>query len=125
MSLQVLKDELTADPLGRGYSGMTDAEAADDLNTAYRESTMGSFNNGVAMMYRHTDEADENITHIRVVNNGPLTLVLEFERAGQTDHWEVGAGMDATYQLTVPVALAEAGGVPLDPMKVAMRWQSL
>lgn len=39
MNLQVLKDELTADPLTRGYSGMTDAEAADDLNTAYREST--------------------------------------------------------------------------------------
>ena len=28
-----LKTELTDDPLGRGYAGMTDAEAADDLNT--------------------------------------------------------------------------------------------
>lgn len=31
----ILKDELTNDPLGRGYSGMTDEEAADDLNTIY------------------------------------------------------------------------------------------
>lgn len=39
MNLQVIKDELTTDPLARGYSGMTDAQAADDLNTAYRAST--------------------------------------------------------------------------------------
>ena len=32
-----LKSELTDDPLGREYDGMTDQEAADDLNTEYRE----------------------------------------------------------------------------------------
>ena len=32
----ILKDELLNDPLARGYSGMTDAQVADDLNTAYR-----------------------------------------------------------------------------------------
>ena len=31
-----LKTELTDDPLARGYSGMTDQQAADDLNTVYR-----------------------------------------------------------------------------------------
>ncbi len=31
-----LRDELLTDPLSRGYSTMTDQEAADDLNTAYR-----------------------------------------------------------------------------------------
>lgn len=31
-----LKAELTDDPLGRGYSAMSDQEAADDLNTEYR-----------------------------------------------------------------------------------------
>lgn len=31
-----LAAELTTDPLGRGYSGMTDQQAADDLNTLYR-----------------------------------------------------------------------------------------
>ena len=32
----VLKDELANDPLTRGYLGMTDEEAAADLNTSYR-----------------------------------------------------------------------------------------
>jgi hypothetical protein len=31
-----LREELTNDPLERGYSGMSDAEAAADLNTKYR-----------------------------------------------------------------------------------------
>ncbi len=31
-----LKTELTDDPLTRGYAGMTDSQAADDLNTSYR-----------------------------------------------------------------------------------------
>lgn len=37
MSLIVLWNEIQDDPLLRGYSGMTDAEIAADLNTAYRE----------------------------------------------------------------------------------------
>ena len=37
MDYQVLKDEIVNDPLIRGYSTMTDAEIADDLNTVYRE----------------------------------------------------------------------------------------
>lgn len=34
--LQVLKDELTGDPLARGYAGMTSQQKADDINSAYR-----------------------------------------------------------------------------------------
>ena len=37
-----LVTELTTDPLGRGYSGMTDQQAADDLNTAYRSRNRSS-----------------------------------------------------------------------------------
>lgn len=36
MASKALRDELANDPLGRQYSSMTDAEAAADLNTAYR-----------------------------------------------------------------------------------------
>ena len=36
MDIDKLRDELTTDPLARGYSGMSDKEAADDLNTEYR-----------------------------------------------------------------------------------------
>ncbi len=38
MSLQILADELTNDPLARGYAGMTDSQARDDVNTAYRDA---------------------------------------------------------------------------------------
>ena len=34
--MSILSSELSADPLGRGYAGMSDAEAAADLNTEYR-----------------------------------------------------------------------------------------
>jgi len=34
--MSILSDELTNDPLARGYSGMTDAQAMVDLNTSYR-----------------------------------------------------------------------------------------
>ena len=36
MDYVILHDELTADPLTRGYSTMSDAQAAADLNTVYR-----------------------------------------------------------------------------------------
>jgi len=36
---RILYDELSGDPLGRGYAAMSDQEAADDLNTAYRTRT--------------------------------------------------------------------------------------
>lgn len=34
---EIVRAELDADPLGRGYSGMTDNEVSDDLNTVYRD----------------------------------------------------------------------------------------
>jgi len=40
--MSVLSDELSNDPLSRGYSGMTNAEATADLNTAYRTQTRAS-----------------------------------------------------------------------------------
>jgi len=36
MDYQSLKNELATDPLGRGYAGMDDGEAAEDLNLQYR-----------------------------------------------------------------------------------------
>lgn len=37
MDYAVLREELTNDPLTRGYSGMSDAQAADSLNTKNRQ----------------------------------------------------------------------------------------
>lgn len=39
MDMSALSDELTNDPLGRGYSGMDDATAAASLNAVDRPST--------------------------------------------------------------------------------------
>lgn len=36
MNIDILKTEITTDPLTRGYSGMSDEAAAVDLNTVYR-----------------------------------------------------------------------------------------
>ena len=38
--IEALATELANDPLGRGYASMTDQEAANDLNTAYRTYTV-------------------------------------------------------------------------------------
>lgn len=38
--MEILKAEISGDPLARGYSGMSDLEVADDLNTVYRTITM-------------------------------------------------------------------------------------
>ena len=40
--IDILADELGVDPEGRGYSGMSDAQAAADLNTAYMERNIDS-----------------------------------------------------------------------------------
>jgi len=42
MNTEVLWNELSGDPLERGYSAMTDAEAAADLNTEYRTRNLDS-----------------------------------------------------------------------------------
>lgn len=39
MDYAVLADEISTDPLTRGYSGMTDAQIAADINTEYRTCT--------------------------------------------------------------------------------------
>jgi hypothetical protein len=40
--IEILNGELTADPLGRGYAGMSDQEAADSLNVEDRSETLTS-----------------------------------------------------------------------------------
>lgn len=49
LDLQALKDELTIDPLGRGYSGMNDVQAAESLNTPDREPERETITAGLLM----------------------------------------------------------------------------
>lgn len=51
-----IKAELDADPLTRGYSGMTDAQAAADLNTVYRTLTVDEIRGSAA--FNVTDDAE-------------------------------------------------------------------
>ena len=51
-----LKSELQNDPLNRGYSGMTDAQVAEDLNTKYRTGNVTSFSGD--FMFTKTDAAE-------------------------------------------------------------------
>lgn len=46
MSLQDLKTELTTDPIGRGYAGMTDEQAAESLNAPGRQVNRDSVTGG-------------------------------------------------------------------------------
>ena len=39
--IQIIKDELTSDPLSRSYGAMTDGEVAVDMNTFYRDAEGG------------------------------------------------------------------------------------
>ena len=51
-----LKPELQNDPLSRGYSVMTDAQVADDLNTKYRTGNVTSFSGD--FMFTKTDPTE-------------------------------------------------------------------
>lgn len=51
-----LKDELTNDPLGRGYSGMSEVEASDDLNTVYRKRNRPSLSS--SEVYNAIDQTE-------------------------------------------------------------------
>lgn len=51
-----LSDEIATDPLGRGYAGMTDAEAADDLNTAYRSRNRAAISGDEAFQATDTTQ---------------------------------------------------------------------
>ena len=56
--LEILKGEITTDPLTRGYSGMTDAQIADDLTTAYRERNLDRLD--ASTVFNAIDKAEYN-----------------------------------------------------------------
>jgi predicted flap endonuclease-1-like 5' DNA nuclease len=56
MDYQVLNTELTTDPLTRGYAGMTDEEAATDLNTVYRTLPVDTVPG--SDIFNNTDDAE-------------------------------------------------------------------
>lgn len=58
MDWQVLKTELTTDPLTRGYSTMSDIQAANDLNTVYRDIDEGGIEGMVRYLATHKNRTN-------------------------------------------------------------------
>lgn len=56
MASETLRDEISNDPLSRGYSAMTASEVASDLNTEYRERNVQSLSGD--MVFQQTDGAE-------------------------------------------------------------------
>jgi len=84
MDYQALRTELDVDPLSRVYSGMTDGEAADDLNTAYRTDQLDRL--------EHTDISDAiDIGEWGVLSDEDQGKMSELLRIGGVS-LNVGAG---------------------------------
>lgn len=77
VDIPALAAELTDDPLGRSYSGMSDSAAAVDLNTQNRVTSVDTI--GGAELWNAIDTTEYNalsaddlriIDHIGLLNNG-------------------------------------------------------
>ena len=74
-----LKTEVTTDPLGRGYSTMTDLEVANDLNIVYRtepvESVTGQdiFEAVVRSEYTGLSAGDKSLLHV-IISMGSILV---------------------------------------------------
>jgi len=74
-----LKTEITTDPLGRGYSGLTDLEVANDLNIVYRtqdvESVTGQdiFEAVVRSEYVALSADDKELLHV-IISMGSILV---------------------------------------------------
>ena len=78
MNYETLSNEITNDPLTRGYSGMSDQELADSLNTEDRERNKASLTGSEVMNaidkaeFQALPAADEatvwNILHLGTIN---------------------------------------------------------
>lgn len=84
MDLQSLKDELTNDPLTRGYVALSDEEAADRLNVPDREPDRDTLDSGllVAAIVRAeydalTAPAKDYLRLIGMAQTLPLTATLK------------------------------------------------
>lgn len=83
----LIKPELDADPLGRGYSGMTDAEVVDSLmNNLDRQPPNGSISGSTLL--RHVVQAEYDGLSAAKQNQ-----VLALAGVESLDPWGVGAGI--------------------------------
>jgi hypothetical protein len=79
-NISALADEITNDPLGRGYDQMTDQGVADDLNTAYRSRDVTTFSGD--FMFRQTDN-----TEFGNLTDHQQQLWVAFTSKARVDPW--------------------------------------
>lgn len=89
MDLQALKTELTTDPLSRGYSTMTDEQAAARLNVPDRQPNRETLDAGslVASIVRAelaalTANDKDYLRLVAMAQTMPLTVTLKTELGG-------------------------------------------
>jgi len=96
-NIDIIKEEITNDPLSRGYSGMNDEEVAIDMNTVYREEDVATvegqdiFEAVVPSEYNALTDKQVNLLHaiigmgsIRVNGSNTKTALLAMFGAGTT-----------------------------------------
>lgn len=86
MDLVALKQELTNDPLNRGYASMTDAQAADNLNLGDRQPNREELDSGtlvssiVRSEWATLSAADKDYVRlIALAESVPITATLRSE----------------------------------------------
>ena len=121
MDYSILWNELSTDPLSRGYSGMTDVQIADDLNTEYRNVPRETING--TELFEATDLSEFaalNTIHRemwRTLYLGPAIFVTEGSngRAVLAALFPAGSttrqNLVVLAQETVPVSRAEELGL--------------
>jgi hypothetical protein len=87
---EIIASELATDPLTRGYSGMNDEQARDDMNTDYRVNAQGVW----------LSDAYQYLSHR---NNNPgggawpiLVMIKELAEAGTIQGTPTGTATDQT-----------------------------
>lgn len=105
--MTALADELTNDPLTRGYAGMTDEAAAADLNTAYREGvgSMAAVRKYMALETSRTNSGTDT-TAISIMARLHKAAALTPSGATQTDPWGATANVSDP-EIAACVALRE------------------
>jgi len=104
--IDIIKTEITVDPLTRGYSIMSDAEVATDMNTLYRPAD-GSVAEMVRYLTTHDNRSNEGGDTNATLIMGRLITAADsqpytdpFNRAGV---WEAG-GSGANEQIALSAA---------------------
>jgi hypothetical protein len=117
---ETLYNEITTDPLARGYSGMSDAEIAADLNTEYRTYNLPTITGDE--VFQATDTAE-----FAALSDHEQSLWLSFCSRATIDawassnvafvQWVFGAGSDTVSNLSdlrrEDITRAEELGLPV------------